>query len=280
MRYPGTPITVFLRSKELDEALSSLEGVTIIHGDFSDLSTIESLSASHAIVINAATSTVVPVTEAIIRGAQRTTLKGKKPILLHLSGAGNFSDDGKTGTYVPQSHPFDDSNPENVRSINAKMLPNGGCDELILQAAAAGELIAFFVCPGGIYGASSNHIGLSARSAGLSYAQTPGVWAGWQLQNVATLGFSPYVGPGSSVFRTIHVDDVVELMMLVYAKALETWGTYKPEDVFRHFYLCVDEQHTAKDIAQAFADVSYRRGKIAAPLIRSVAFEDAGIVAR
>ena len=157
------------------------------------------------------------------------------------------------------------------------MRPNGACDELILNAATAGDVNAFFVSPGGIYGASANHVGLRTGAAS---ALAPGVWVGWMLQNIETLGFSPYVGNGTGIFPTIHVDDVVELMMLVFQKALEKWSSYEPDDVYSHYYLCVDERHSTKALATAFADLLYRTGKMTAPDVRSVPYEKAGIVAR
>lgn len=194
-----------MRSTALDAAIEALGGVTIAHGDFSDLEAIEKLSSNHNIVLNCATSTNAPVTAAILRGI-RNTKTPKKPILHHLSGAGNFVDGSTSGTYVPQPRPWNDGNPDDVRNITAALTPNGACDELILKAAAAeGYVDAFFVCPGGIYGASANHIGVAAGAAA---ALAPGVWVGWMMDSIATLGFSPYVGDGTAVFRTVHVDDV------------------------------------------------------------------------
>ena len=99
------------------------------------------------------------------------------------------------------------------------------------------------------------------------------------MENIEAAGFSPYVGPGTSVFRFVHVDDVVDLMILVFRKALETWDSYVPEDVYRHFYLAVDEELPSKPVAMGLADLVYRRGGIAEPVVRSVSFEEAGKVA-
>ena len=215
------------------------------------------------------------MTEAILRGIRRTQAP-KKPILLHVSGAGNFVDHSTTGEYIPQSHPFNDANPNDVRKIDASYAPNGATDEIIFQAAARGEVNALFVCPGAIHGNSANHIGLTVGAAS---AQAPGVWLLWNMENIASHGFSPYVGPGTSVFRFVHVDDVVDLMILVFRKALETWDSYVPEDVYRHFYLAVDEEMASKPVAVGLADLVHRRGAIAEPVAKSVSFEEAGKVA-
>lgn len=136
---------------------------------------------------------------------------------------------------------------------------------------------AFFVCPGGIYGISANHIG---RSVGDVSASAPGVWQTWFEHGVETLGFSPYVGEGTSINRLVHVDDVVELMMLVLKKAFKTWNSYESEDVFKNYYIAVEkEPYEAKPIAEAYAEFMWRRGKIAKAVTRSVKFEEAGAAA-
>ena len=265
-----------MRSTALDAAIQALGGTTIAHGDFGDLKTLEKLSSNHNIILNCATSMNVPVTEALLRGIRATKTK-KKPILFHLSGSGNFVDGSTTGAYIPQDQPWNDGNPDDVRKISAALTPNGACDELILEAAAEGYVNALFVSPGGIYGVSANHIGIAAGAAS---ALAPGVWVAWMMDNVANLGFSPYVGDGTAVFRTVHVDDVVEIMILVFQKALDTWDSYQSEDVYSHFYLCVDETVEWKDVALAFAGVAYRTGRISAPIVKSVQYEDAGTVAK
>ena len=272
-KYPDIPITAFLRSSALDNALENLGNVTVVHGDFEEHDKLAELSASHSIIIDCAASFFPQVTEDILRGVRQTKFPKPPPILLHLSGTGNFVDGGKSGTFVPQERPFNDANPDQVRKIDSTYPPNGAADELILKAASDGIVNAFFVCPAGIYGTSVNHIG------GTASASIFGVWVNRSISNVETLGFSPYIGPGTSVMRTVHVDDVVELMMLVFAKALATWQSYQPNDVYQNFYIAVDETHPTKPLAEAFAALLYRNKKIAEPIVKSVPFEEAGKVA-
>ena len=276
--HPQNPITAYLRSTALDEALSALGNMTIIHGTFEEYDRIEQLATSHEIIINCAASFNPPLTSVILKGIQNTKAvkDSKKPILLHVSGAGNFIDHSRTGEYIPNKHKFNDSNPDDVRKIDASYPPNGATDELILAAAAKGEVNALLICPGGIYGQSADHIGVSIGAAA---ARPVGLWILSNLNNVKTLGFSPYIGPGTSIIGLVHVDDVVSLMMLVYQKALDTWDTYKPEDVYSHFYLCVDETLESKKVAEAFGELLYREGKIASPVPKQVSYEEAGTTA-
>ena len=95
------------------------------------------------------------------------------------------------------------------------------------------------VCPAGIYGNSAHHIG---RSVGSASSRAAGVWTEWMLRNVTEKGFSPYVGEGTSVFRAIHVDDVVRLIMLVFDKGLDLRKGYKREDVNRRYYIAADQE--------------------------------------
>ena len=276
--HPQTPITAYLRSTALDSALTTLGNTTIIHGTFEEHDRIETLAASHSIIINCAASFNPPLSSAILKGIENTNAvkAPRKPILLHLSGAGNFVDGSKNGEYIPNGKEFNDGNPDDVRKIDASYVPNGPTDQLILAAAAKGVVNALFVCPGGIYGQSADHIGLRTGAAA---GRAAGVWVQWNLANVQTLGFPPYVGPGTSVLGVVHVDDVVSLMMLVYQKALDMWDTYQADDVYRHFYLCVDEKVEAKKIAEAFGEVLHREGKIVSPVAKQVTFEEAGTVA-
>jgi nucleoside-diphosphate-sugar epimerase len=279
--HPSTPVTLFLRTDTLDVAAKKLGNVEIVHGDFEkNIKELEDLVSKHAVVINGATSRDVPVNEAVLRGIARRNQTGAKTILIHLSGAGNFVDGGRDGIYSEKAGIFDDTDPDQVRKINADMLPNGPSDEIIISAASKGEVNAYFICPTGIIGQSKNHFARQAGAAGAKYANTPGVWAGWMMDSVSELGFSPYVGQGSSVFWTVHVDDVVDLMLRVYDKAIEIGDSYQPEDVYSHWYLSGAEKLESKIIAKHFAELMVRLGKIPKSDVRLVAYEDAGIVGR
>jgi nucleoside-diphosphate-sugar epimerase len=265
-------VTVFLRSTAYDQALRAL-GVTIVHGTYADTTEVEELVSKHSIIINIGSSWDTGLTKAILRGA-RVESGEKKKILIHMSGAGNFVDGSKHGNYIPQEHPFNDANPDDVRKIGPAKL-NGACDELVFKAASAGTLNAFIVCPGGIYGLGSENAVTDGNAE-----PSLGIWARWMVENVTDLGFSPYIGEGTAVFSTIHVDDVVQLMFLVLERALNMWDTYKPEDAYKHFYLGVDERFGAKTLATAFAEYVSETGKLGSVKTKQVTFEEAGNVAR
>lgn len=304
-QYQSHLITVFLRTHALDSAIETLPKVTIIYGDFDTrdgLASLEDAVSKHSIVINAATSRDPIVNEAILRGLEKYRVITKKNgIFVHLSGVGNFSDNREMGEFHSTGEvaglqlPFDDTDPAAVRQINANHLPNGASDEIIMAFANKGRANVYIVCPAGIYGASQDHIGRwAATEEGKKYARTPGVWAGWMIENIKQKGFSPQVGRGKNHFYTVHVDDVVSLIMLVYAKAIlerddkdatrgysNVSGTYGTDDVYRNFYIAAGNKHTSSEIAELFAKAAGKLGAASSEIdVKSVAYEEAGLTAR
>jgi nucleoside-diphosphate-sugar epimerase len=278
--YPETKTTVYLRTTVLGEAIRSLPNTTVVHGDLEkDLDELKSLISEHDIVINMANSRDTTINSAIV-DAIRNRKSSSKGILLHLSGTGNFSDNSKEGIPSTAAGYFVDTNPDQVRRINSTMAPNGPSDEILIKAALDGDAIVYFVCPAGIYGASEDHIARLAGESASKYYNTPGVWAGWMIQNIETLGFSPYVGPGNNIFWTVHVDDVVSLIMLVYKRIVKVGQKYKPEDVTKNWYIAATQQHEPKNVAEAFGEMMARKGKIPQGAVRSVPYDQAGITAR
>ena len=222
-------------------------------------------SSKHSIVANVGSSWDTALTEAILQGIQVTPGE-KKKILIHMSGAGNFVDYGKSGNFVPQANSFNDGNPDDVRKINPTML-NGACDELELKAASAGIANNFIICPGGIYGLGTENAVIDGTTA-----PSIGIWATWMIQNVNNLGFSPYIGESTAIFLTIHVDDVIQLLFLIFEKALNTWDTYKLGDAYNNFYLGVDERCEGRTLATVFAEFVSATGKLGSVKTRQVAF--------
>lgn len=101
--YPHLPLTVYLRNIEVDDYMTSAVGVDrIVHGDFSEAGKISALAKEHDIVINIGSSWIVPLSEAIVDGLNQKPA-GAKPILIHISGAGNFIDHWTTGEANPNA---------------------------------------------------------------------------------------------------------------------------------------------------------------------------------
>lgn len=108
---PTWPLTVFYRNPNADRYFTSeVQAERIVHGTFDESEKIKALSKEHDIVINAASSFDPTLTEPIIAGL--TENSNPKPVLIHLSGGGNFIDHGKTGAFNASSKVW------NVSSLN------------------------------------------------------------------------------------------------------------------------------------------------------------------
>jgi hypothetical protein len=101
--HPELPLTVYLRNKEVDEYMASTVGVDrIVHGDFYESAKISAVAREHDIVINIGSSWQVPLSEAIVAGLNQRPAE-PKPILIHISGAGNFIDHWTSGEANPHA---------------------------------------------------------------------------------------------------------------------------------------------------------------------------------
>lgn len=274
---PNHTITVALRTDTLDDAAQNLGSNVRVHRIDLDAnpSEVVKLVQEHDIVIDGANSRDGKLGDIVLEGAVAyKRAHGKNQIVIHLSGAGNFSDDSHLGEYIENSDPFDDTKPEHVKTINASMMPNGAADEVLLQGALKGLVNLYVVCPGGIYGTSADHFALKASTPeGQKYARALGVWAQWMFDNAVAHGFSPYVGPGTSVIGLVHVDDVVDITLRVFKEAVARGQDYQPEDVLKNFYLGVTEFVPAKPLATVFGSTAARLNLIPTPEPKSVAWD-------
>jgi hypothetical protein len=71
-------------------------------GTFLRLGRYPHFAKEHDIVINIGSSWLVPLSEAIVAGLSQKPA-GTKPILIHISGAGNFIDHWTTGEVNPNA---------------------------------------------------------------------------------------------------------------------------------------------------------------------------------
>lgn len=116
-RYPKLPVTVYVRNTSIENYLTTTAGVArVVHGDFSEHAKIKALAEEHDIVINVGSSGDPEVTEAIIEGLKKKP-GGSKPVLIHMSGTGNFMETRwSDGSHHPESKVWSVSTLQAVRS--------------------------------------------------------------------------------------------------------------------------------------------------------------------
>jgi nucleoside-diphosphate-sugar epimerase len=84
----------------------------------------------------------------------------------------------------------------------------------------------------------------------------------------------PYVGEGSSLFQSIHVEDLPPFIVKVLEEALKT---SEPEgSVYSRCYIISSQTSTWKETGTAFAKLLHAQGVVTSPEARSVKLEEAG----
>ena len=145
---------------------------------------IDTASADHAASVR-----------ALIAG-----LEGSGKPLLHTSGSSVIGDDARgnhrSGTVFGEDTPL---------VVNATKQPRRDIDLMVLGAAARG-VRSVVICPSNIYGVGR---GLKPDSV-----QIPFLAANARKQGVVQI-----VGAGLNVWSNVHIEDVVDLYLLAFAKA-------------------------------------------------------------
>ncbi|KAE9365195.1 NAD(P)-binding protein, partial [Stipitochalara longipes BDJ] len=270
-KHPTFPLTVYVRdtSTELHEYLSNKIGVDkIIKGDFSETGKISKLASDHDVVINCGSSWDMGLTNAIIAGLVTKYDEGRgKGRLIHVSGTGNFVDGRKDGKYAGpgagDSKVWNDDDEEDMKQINTGML-NGGPDVAVLEAGKSGKLNTYIIFPSGVYGHSLGPV--SGKALGV-------IQLLYKLQ-AEQLGFVPYVGEGSSLFQSLHVEDFPPFVLQVLDESLKT-DTPK-ESVYARCYIASSQSTPWKLVSPAFARLLHAQGIVDSPEARSVPLEEAG----
>ncbi|KAI1317715.1 hypothetical protein F5Y16DRAFT_419476 [Xylariaceae sp. FL0255] len=242
--HPDWPITAHVRpqSKHVKYLLENVARIAEI-GDWTEFEAIKNLSSEHDIVINAGNSfTADPVTAAVAGLRQRGVKNGRKGALIHISGGGNFIDFGTTGAFNPESKVWDDSKVDDIKAIHKDMF-NGQSDTVVLEAGATGDIDTFIVCPSVVYGRAS--------------VESPGIGVGWQLitSNAKSLGYVPYLGDGSAVLSTTHIQDLVSFLVTITGRAASELDT---GSAYERFYMLETERVSWKALATTVAAILHR----------------------
>ena len=125
--HPEIAVTAIVRSTTHTKAIEAT-GAKVVQGTFADIDLITDLSSKSDVIVNAADCDDQGLTNAILKGIQ---IGGKKAAIIHVSGAGNFLDGGKTGAVVPNAKTWSDASEDDIKTINAGMI-YGACDEMFV----------------------------------------------------------------------------------------------------------------------------------------------------
>ncbi|KZV83709.1 NAD(P)-binding protein [Exidia glandulosa HHB12029] len=205
--FPTANITVVARSDAHDAAIRATGAQNILHADHSNSEAIKTAASKADVVINAADADAVDMINAVLAGlAERKKSTGKKGVYLHTSGTW-YAFDKAEGVFDPSSKYYNDANEEDIKSIPADAI-HRKTDELVFAADKAGDVSGYIVAPGAIFGEGSGPV----KRLSVMFM----LWAGLG----ATFKKPIIIGDGSNIANSVHIDDLVDLYIIVLKRAL------------------------------------------------------------
>ncbi|RKH57855.1 NAD-dependent epimerase/dehydratase family protein [Corallococcus llansteffanensis] len=189
----GHQVVGTARTQEKARELEA-RGITATVASFDDEAVLTRLAKEADAVINAASADARRTVEVLL-----AALKGSGKHFLHTSGSSIVATD-TGGTLTTPVHDEDspiDPVPEKVARI--------ALDRLVLDAAKEG-IHTHVICPCLIYGQG---LGLNPDSV-----QLPPL-----IQYARETGTARYIGKGENVWSNVHIEDLVDLYLLVLERA-------------------------------------------------------------
>ncbi|KIO27839.1 hypothetical protein M407DRAFT_22891 [Tulasnella calospora MUT 4182] len=264
--YPDFTWTALVRNPKDVSTIQAL-GVNVVQGTQLDLDLIESTAAKHDAVLNIANSDDLPLTQAVLRGLESRARSGNvigKPILLHTSGSGVVTDTPWDGAYHPGTSDkvWDDTEVEDTKSIAPEQM-HRNVDLTIFEAGERGLVDAYIVAPTTIYGKGRGPVrNLSVQVNSL-------------IRTAVKYGQVLQVGPGTNVWSNVHIDELVDLYVLLFNLALSSRQSREVVDPYeRWFWGSSTRSHVWGDITRELAKILYAKG-IVQKGVRSVSLEEA-----
>ncbi|KAH8662586.1 hypothetical protein BX600DRAFT_466614 [Xylariales sp. PMI_506] len=224
----------------------------ILLGSHAELEKLEQASSAADIVINAADSDDLPLTQTLNRGLAKSRKAGRKGVLVHISGT-QLIESAPTGKLenVPK---YDDLDVQQIENISKDAL-HRLIDLEVVRADLAHEIIASIICPGVIYG----------RATG------PFKTISSPFPNIVRLALRQkraiYAGDGTNIWAHVHVQDVSDLIMLSLRHNL---AATEPAG-FERFYFAESGEHEKRKITTDLGQILYARGLISEPSPLAVA---------
>ncbi|KAG8909003.1 hypothetical protein FRB99_000106 [Tulasnella sp. 403] len=260
--YPHFVYTTLVRNPDNIPAIEAL-GVKAIKGSHDDAELIEKIAAGNDIVVNCADADDIGLTRAILKGlSQQASMVpgGRPPILIHTSGTAVVCDkpDGAFHTETAERI-YDDANLEDIKGI-PENAPHRAIDLLIFEAAENGLVDAYIVAPSTIYG------------KGRGPCKTLSIQVNEMIRTAVKRKEVVIIGPGTNIWNNVHIDDLVQLYLLVFAFAIT--GVNKSV-AYGNFFFGSAGQHIWGNVAKELARLLHQKGLVKDDTVRSVSAEEA-----
>ncbi|KAG9044688.1 hypothetical protein FS837_007703 [Tulasnella sp. UAMH 9824] len=264
--YPNFTWSALVRNPKDVSTIQAL-GVNVVQGTQSDLDLIERTAAEHDVVLNLANSDDLPLTQAVLKGLEsraRSVAVAGKPILLHTSGSGVVTDTPWDGAYHPGTSDkiWDDNKVEETKSIAPEQM-HRNVDLAIFEAGERDLIDAYIIAPTTVYGKGRGPVRhLSVQVNGL-------------IRTAVKYGQVLQVGPGTNIWSNVHIDDLVDLYVLIFNLAISSRQSRAKVDPYERFFWGSSARtHLWGEVTRVLANILYAKGIVKKEGVRSVSLED------
>ncbi|KAJ7035983.1 hypothetical protein C8F04DRAFT_1036897 [Mycena alexandri] len=245
-------ITCLVRGEDRGSAIRDQLGVKVLVADLAEVDVIEAAAENADVVLDTAHADFPKGCHAILAGLKaRYARTGRKSVFIHTSGTGALTDNAQ-GKFASEKI-YEDIDCADIRAI-PKTYVHRKTDELISEASVEGYIRGYVVMPPLVYGRGT---GPFSRTS----VQIPAL-----IRAALKLGQSIHVGPGRSMWNGVHVQDLVDLFLLLIDDAL----TGKPQAPtgLECFYFCATDTYSWNQLASTIGQQLHAKGKISTPEAR------------
>ncbi|KAJ7226904.1 hypothetical protein GGX14DRAFT_530826 [Mycena pura] len=252
MSLPNYPIkvveiTCLVRGEDRASAIREQLGVNVVVGDLADADIVEAAAGQTDIVLDTANADFPKGCRAILAGLRaRYERTGIKSIFIHISGTGALTDNAQ-GKFASEKI-YEDIDCADIRAIPQTYVHRES-DTIISEATVEGYVQGYVVMPPLIYGRGT---GPFSRTS----VQIPAL-----IRATLKLKQAIHVGPGLSMWNGVHVQDLVDLFLILMDDALT--GTPKASTGLECFYFCATDTYSWKQLASEIGKRLHARGVIA-----------------
>ncbi|PVF99350.1 NAD(P)-binding protein [Serendipita vermifera] len=252
--FPDYGFVALVRNEKNFAAVEAL-GVKVVKGSHSDVDIVEEQASKADIVLNAADADDLELTKAVLRGIKRSSA-GKTPILVHTSGTALVTKESD-GKFRAQDKVWNDNDVEDIRSI-PEDAPHRKIDLAIFEADTEGYVSAYIIAPSTIYDTGNGPVNRLSQ-------QVPVM-----IKEALAQKQAAYVGDGTNEWNHVHIEDLVDLYVLVLKLATSELEPAAATDCYTRFFWGSVGTHKWGDIAREIGKILHAKGTVGTPEAKSI----------
>ncbi|KAJ7065557.1 hypothetical protein C8F01DRAFT_1053661 [Mycena amicta] len=252
-------ITCLVRGDDRARLIKQRLGVDVVVGDLAEGELVRRAAAEADVVLDTANADFPKGSRAILDGLkERYERTGIQSVFIHTSGTGALTDNAQ-GQFADEKI-YQDLDCAAIRAIPTTYVHRES-DSMISEASEQGYVRAYVVMPPLIYGRGT---GPFSRTS----VQIPAL-----IRAALNLGQAVHVGPGLSMWNGVHVQDLVDLFMILLDDAVNSVRPKAPTGL-ECFYFCATDTYSWKQLAIELGKCLHAKGALVTPDARALLPEE------